>query len=205
MKKSQMLKFLFWTIVAIVFLLPACTLGSNLLKFSSDNSEKSYSALIDVIENTATQPVASIAVSMNKKSVIVGFSRGRKFENYRIGEGRPKSIFNRPAGCGSKACICLCKGYKLERFGVDNIETCDEIICNTLDGINLFSGKEVPVDDPKYRWLGGFLIHRDISDSEDVNGLEHNNIPTRTFYVQRVGDVVGVCLERPTIEKPCVT
>ena len=203
MKKSQMLKFLFWTIIAIVFLLPACTLGSNLLKFG-DNSEKSYSTLIEIIENTATRPVASTAVSMNKKSVIVGFSAGRNFENYHVDDGL-KSVFNRPGECGSGTCICLCKGYKLDKDPNPDREPCEDgIICNTIDDIKLASEKIVGKDS-KYIWKGGFLIHRDISDSERVNGLEKNNIPTRTFYVQRVGDVVGVCLERPSTEKPCVT
>jgi len=121
-------------------------------------------------------------------------------------EGRDtrKREYLKPLGCENccedrKACICICNGYEYK----DNKVNCKDVeICRSFDNIDILSSKVVKRDDtgnPEYKWVGGFLIHRDISDSEDVNGFEKNNIQTRTFYVENYNGIISVCDERPCI------
>ena len=207
------LKFLFWTIVAFLFIMPACQLGTELTNIG-DDSVKSYSNLIGIIDPNNIDSVKdgetrSMAFSLNKKSVVVGFSKNSgQFENWKGNE--LKSVFGKPGsnGCVAyKACICLCQGYELDKKTKSAKLPCkDLLLCHPFDNINIVSEKEVNTDmyvSTGYKWKGGFLIHRDIDDSEDVNGLEKNNIGTRTFYVQRIKDIVGVCTIS-TIVTPCV-
>ena len=211
MKKAQMLKFLFWIIVALAFFIPACMLGSKLFDLNNP-SLKSYTKLVDTIESVGENEVASIAFYLNKKSVVVGFSADMgRFENWK--DGGTKSIFTKPVGpngCAvGKACICLCQGYELEK-NTDpksaKLPCKDLLICHAFYNIDIVQERDVNTDDyvsTGYKWKGGFLVHRGISDSEDVNGLKDNNIDARTFYVQRVKDVVGVCTISTRVT-PCV-
>ena len=118
------------------------------------------------------------------------------------GSDTPKREFAKPTaenGCDAdKACICICNGYE---YKDDQVNCKDALICNSIDK-EILPEKVVKRDDdghPKYKWVGGFLIHRDISDSEDVNGFEKNNIQTRTFYVENYNGIISVCDERPCI------
>jgi len=217
MKKSNiMVNFLMWTIVGLVFLFTAGKLGAEFTSIS-DSSVKSYSNLISIIEPGSADYIEnderrSMAFSLNKKSVIVGFSKGdNRFENYHYDRNNLglKSIFLKPVntdnGCEiGKACICLCQGYELDKDpNPKSAKACEDLLlCHSFDNIDILTSKEaVYYEDGilKNYWQGGFLIHRDVSDSEDVNGYEKNNIPLRTFYIDRYEDVVGVCTERPCI------
>ena len=219
MKKSNaMLSFLLWTVVALVFFFSfsACSKPGSKFFGLSDKSIGSYTNLIGIIEpgnkNSVKEgELTSTSFTMNKKSVVVGFSKDdNRFENHYL-EGSKDEIkfeFLKPVnvekGCEvGKACVCLCKGFELDKdTNPKSAEPCDPLICNSVEGIDLLSEKVVRRHDngqPKYSWKGGFLIHMDISDSEDVNGMEKNNIATRTFYIQRHKNVVGVCLQSPCI------
>ncbi|MEK6868659.1 MAG: hypothetical protein AABX74_00390 [Nanoarchaeota archaeon] len=210
MKKAQMLKFLFWTIVGLAFFIPACVIINKGVPKLGDNSIASYTKLIETAESTGENEVASLAFSLNKKSVVVGFSKNTgQFENWKGND--KKSIYVKPVaenGCAAgKACICICQGYELDKkTNPKSAKPCELLICHAFESIDIISEKDVNTDEyvsTGYKWKGGFLIHRDISDSEDVNGLEKNNIGTRTFYVQRINDVVGVCTISTHIA-PCV-
>ncbi len=214
MKKSNaMLTFLFYMILGAILFFPACKLGSDLSK-PSDKSIDSYASLMEIIQpgnvnSVKDEEVASTPFTMNKNSVVVGFSKdNNKFENHYL-EGKKdetKSIFMKPLGCENcceekKACVCLCKGFKLDKTTKPySAKPCDTLICNPIEGIDILSEKVARRHDDgnvKYLWKGGFLLHREISDREDANGLEENKFPTRTFYVERYKDVVDVCFESP--------
>ena len=214
MKKAQMLKFLFYLILAGILFFPACKLGSDFSKMS-DKSIDSYASLMEVIEpgnvnSVKNDEVVSTPFTMNKKSVVVGFSKNdNRFENHRL-EGNKdeiKSVFIKPLGCencceAGKACVCLCNGFELDKgTNPKSPKPCGLLICNPIEGIDLLSEKVVKRHDnkqPKYLWKGGFLLHREISDRDDVNGLEENKMSTRAFYVGRYKDIVDVCFESST-------
>tara|TARA_B100000315_G_scaffold260241_1_gene320244 strand:+ start:1194 stop:2567 length:1374 start_codon:yes stop_codon:yes gene_type:complete len=114
-------------------------------------------------------------------------------------------------GCEvGKACICLCNGYKWDTK--TKSVSCEDIqVCHSFDKIDILSSKIANrYDDgqPEYVWKGGFLIKRDISNSiivnKAVNGLEKNDIVTKTFYVQKYKGVVDVCLESPCMTQEAV-
>ena len=211
MKKAQMLKFLFYLILAGIIFFPACKLASNFSKLS-DKSIDSYTSLMEIIEpsnvnSVKDDEIASTPFTMNKNSVVVGFSKDdNRFENHYLqgSNDEIKSIFIKPLGCencceAGKACVCLCNGFKLDKNAKPYSAKCeDKLICNSIEGIDLLSEKVVKRHDnqqPKYLWKGGFLLHREISDREDANGLDENKLPIRTFYVERYKGVVDVCFE----------
>lgn len=205
MKKSQMLKFLFWTIVGLALFIPACALGSKFFKLG-DNSIKSYTSLVEAMDSIREDETASTGVSMNKKSVIVGFSKdANRFENHQYASGRESVafFFERPESCEEqKACICLCQDYTFKVGGNKPYSSeCKEAICSSFGSIDIVSEKIVSRygnGNPKFSWKGGFLFLRDVPAI--ANGLgEQNRQETRTFYVQRYKNVVGVCIVSPCI------
>ena len=118
MKKAQMLKFLFWIIVALAFFIPACLLGANFMSLG-DSSLDSYSSLIETVESIGEGELASISFAMNKKSVVVGFSKDdSSFENHHlVGVGGEKN---------DDYCICGDASLKEPSSG--------DYICDTLCG-----------------------------------------------------------------------
>ncbi len=211
MKNAQMLKFLFYLILAGILFFPACKLGSDLSKMS-DKSIDSYTTLMEVIEpgnvnSVKNDEVASTPLTMSKNSVVVGFSKyNDRFENHYLesNKGEIKSFFMKPLGCENccealKACVCLCHGFKLDKNAKPYSAMCeDKLICNSIEGIDILSEKVARKHDDgkvKYLWKGGFLLHREIPDREAVNGLEENKLPLRTVYVGRYKNVIDVCFE----------
>ena len=112
----------------------------------NDPSLKSYTRLIEYLdpanpEYIKDNEVRSLAFSMEKKSVLVGFSKGgNSFKNSQ--GGKPKRVFTKPLsgnGCeDGMACICLCKGYEWK----DNQVKCEDmLICNSIAGIDIVNQK----------------------------------------------------------------
>jgi hypothetical protein len=205
-KSIAMLTFLFWMIVALIFLSPACAFVKRAVDLS-ENSLGSYSNLMQEIIEVDEDELVSMPFSMNRKSVVVGFSAGMgRFENY---EGSTlKGVYVKPVsaknGCkDGKACVCICNDYQLDKDADPDSGDCEDVlICTPLENIDILSEKEVTTEDyvsTGYTWKGGFLIHRDISDSERVNGLEKRNIETRTIYVERYRNIIDVCLASPCL------
>lgn len=215
MKKADlMLTFLFWGILGLVIFIPSILWASQFLKLSNKALE-SYNKLGELINLVKDGETLSMGYYMDKKSIIVGFSRdSNRFENheYRYGIDRkiPDQIdfvLNRPNECkNQKACICLCCNIKIEQKTKPYTAICNkcgkEPACKSFDNIDILSEKIVRRygnGKPQNSWKGGFLHLRDVPVAVVVNGLGQNEVGTRTFYVQRYKNIVDVCLNSPCI------
>ncbi len=199
MKKSQMLKFLFWTIVGLLFFIPSCILASKFLKLG-DKELDSYNRLTEYIISIKDGEVISFPYYMDKKSVIAGFSKDdNRFEHND--QGKIASVFNKPIGCSSKACVCICSDYEMNGDTNPKSERCKERLeCRSFDNIDILAEKTARKHDdgrPRNTWKGGFIFSRDVTD--EANGIEEKDEDPRTIYVERYKNVVNVCFERPCL------
>lgn len=219
MKKSDiMLTFLFWTIIALVIFIPTVLWASRFFRFS-DKSLDSYNQLMNTVGTIKDGEADSLPFYMDKKSVIVGFSKGsNRFENHQYYYGKPNPdrvvfFLNRPKECENlKACICLCCGITIE----ENLKSFAEVkpattvcnkcgrgsTCKSFDNVDILSEKIVRRygnGKPQNSWKGGFLHLRGVPVAVVVNGLGENEVATRVFYVQGYKGIVDVCLIRPCI------
>ncbi len=185
-----MLKFLFYTILALVIFVPTVLWGAKFLKLS-DKTFDSYNKLIGLIGSIKEDEILSLPFYMDKKSALAGFSKmSNKLENYEFlsrlkSSGKLTSMFNKPNECqDKKACICLCEGYDLDKKTEPKTSICDKkLICNSFDNIDILSEK---LTHESYNrkaydyWDGGFLF------LGDQNAL-------RTLYVQRYKNSINLC------------
>lgn len=211
-----MLTFLFYTILGLVIFVPIVMFGTKLLAATDTKGFDSYDNLAGIISSIREGEIRSTPLYMGKKSVIVGFSKDAdRFENYY--HSSFAFFFDRPNTCeDSKACICLCPDYNFKETGkLPYSKECEKPRCRTLDIIDFLPERTRDIDGKsKYSWKGGFLYLRGLPAS--VNGLPSgeykgiskltvmgNTMATRTFYVERYGNVVSVCIENP-LEIPCI-
>ena len=194
MKKAQMLKFLFYTILALVIFIPVIFFGCKLLNVASAKSSTSYYKLVEIVTSIKDGETLSMPFYMDKKSFIVGFSKeSNRFENHvdvstlsffrdGVGEnffgGTLTYYFDRPESCkDSKACLCLCPDYDLKtinQFGFNPkppySNECERLTCKSVDNIDFLSERLIKSEDqPEYSWKGGFLYLRDLRTI--MNGL----------------------------------
>lgn len=212
MKKSIiMLKFLFYTLLGLAIFVPAVMFGTKLFAATDTKGFDSYDKLVEIVSSIREGEILSTPLYMEKKSVIVGFSKDAdRFETQEHGSmSNPiRIVFDRPTDCEeSKACICLCSGFKVTKHSDSNINynsECEErLICKSLDTIDILAEKAVKYETGNpFTWRGGFLFGNDLPKTLQV-GLAQNQQATRTFYVERYEGIVSVCLENP-LEIPCI-
>ena len=211
MKKGIMTSFLFWTILALLIFFPTVLFGSKLLR-QSNKGQESFANLVQAIDSPGRPlrdgEVRSTAFYLDDKSIVVGFSKdSTRFENheYEYGRANPDSIvfiLNKPKSCESqKACLCICKNFDFLITNADLYTTeCENPVCKSFDNIDFLHEKVVRTFEngkPHFAWKGGFLHLRNVPTV--ANGLEQNQISTRTFYVQKYHDIIDVCLNSPCI------
>jgi hypothetical protein len=203
MNRTQvMLKFFFYLILALVIFIPVVAWGCKFLNLGDTKQSESYNELVNIINSIGSGEMYSIPVYLNKKSIIVGFVKDAdRFENYF--RSSLLFYFDRPEGCeDNKTCICLCPDYDFTTTGNEPYsKECEKPRCVSIDTVDFIPETHV-FKRTGYLWKGGFLYARELSVT--VNGLESKNIlGTRAFYVEKYGDIVGVCLQNPG-EVPCI-
>lgn len=211
MKKSQMLSFLFWTVLALIIFVPTVLFASKFLNFNTKLQEdfNNLVGAIDSLQNPLQDgEIRSTGFYLEDKSIIAGFAKNSKqFENHEYFYDRTNPdatvfILNRPSSCESqKACICLCKNFDFKVTGADvYTPECEKPICKSFDNIDFLHEKVVRTygnGKPQFSWKGGFLHLRNVPAV--ANGLEQNQIGTRTFYIQKYKNFIDVCLNSPCI------
>lgn len=214
MKNGIAYGFLILTIIAILLAITVSPLIAQTLNLNTRATE-AYQYLADSISSVKDGQIESTTLHMDKKSVIVGFAKGsNRFENHGYLYINPNpdyivSIFNRPQTeeCEiNKACICLCKGYELEKKSYPFTPTCKKISCRPFDNIDFFSERVTSResdDRPRSSWKGGFMFGKDVPI--EANDVIQNQFMKRdreqygTIYVQRHKNIVDVCLVSPCI------
>ncbi|GEM_PF-3483114 len=214
MKKGQMLKFLFYAILGLIIFVPTAMFASKFLKIN-DKARDSFNSLASTIEQTSASlrplrdgEIASNVVYMDSKSIIVGFSKqSNQFESHFYSTPdditSAEIIFQRPKECiENKACMCLCTEYDSKSSPLQpQVDPCSDPYCKSFNNIDFVSqkiGQKWKDGSPKLQWMGGFLYLRDVPGISER--LEINDKAVRTFYIQRINDLIDVCLESPCID-----
>jgi hypothetical protein len=199
-----------------MFFIPIVSLGCKFLNLGATKQSNDYDELVGIISSIREGEKFSTPVYLNKKSIIVGFTKDAdRFENYYRKISSLVFFFDRPYTCeDSKACICLCQDYDFkETREFPYSKECEKPRCRSIDTVDFIPETQVG---GRYEslWKGGFLYLRELPSV--LNGLSSgeyrgvssltemgNTLATRTFYVERYGDIVGVCLQNPS-EVPCI-
>ena len=210
-----MLKFLFYLVLALIIFLPVVALGCKFLNIGETKQLSAYDSLIKTINSIKEEEIHSTPVYLDKKSIIVGFTKdAARFEHHYQKIDSLVFFFDRPENCeDDKACICICQDYDFEETrNYPYSKECEKPICRSIDTVDFIPETQVGGRFESL-WKGGFLYLRELPAV--VNGLVYetrgtgmleewgNTVDTRTFYVERHGDIVGVCLENPN-EVPCI-
>jgi len=220
MKKSQMLNFLFWTLVALIIFIPTLLWATKFLKIR-DKPLESYFELVQTINSLDRDGEGdSLPLHMNPDYLIVGFSKnadkvqaGISVSEFFIDFGdRVQIEMNRFPQCEKgKSCLCLCRGG-VELTNNEKFLICSEnVICNQFEKIDFFENRplfDAPIisGTPENRfWKNGFFftntrdnkILQKIFAVRGAGNLNFNN-PT-PIYVQRYKNLVNVCYDRNCI------
>jgi len=220
MIKSQIpLKFLFWTIVGLLFFIPVSLWASQFFKLS-DKSTSSYSKLLQLVSEIKDGELLSMPLYMDDNTAIIGVSKNSDKFEAKIKDPPVITAYfehNDPK-CANKACICLCKEIEIEDQGKI---TCEEKKCSPFDKIDFLETRpltdfSVPQPHPglykyDYTWENGFAIitQTDVNDflgdktilaNVGFGGLaDRMKKKLKAVYIQRYKNFVNVCYNQTCI------
>jgi hypothetical protein len=181
------------------------------------SGQKDYSeSFEEFVEEINSLEPEEASLGLNKKSAVVGFSRGPEsyeckncyFDSSSAGGSLTFSMHSirvdksTSTECSGKACVCFCdKGFILKTedietstigliplFHFKQIGQCrKDIVCKALNDELDIVHKTIIKENDGVEWKNGFLFLR---------GVEGINIPDREIlllFVQREGNEIGVC------------
>lgn len=203
MKNAQMLKFLFYVILALVIFIPTALYGAQFLSFNQKTSQ-SYDKLIEFTNMVSNKlPLLSIDLYFDRKSAIFGFSKdSKRFEYYSILPDKDRkliTVFERPKSCEDlKACICWCSDFELNLKALPYYGMCNgKIKCTLFENIDILSEKRLSSsinDEQTIYWKGGFLYRLDITPITTGISISHS---PKTLYIERYKNIIDICLKSP--------
>lgn len=222
MKKAQMLRFLFWTIVGLAIFIPACALGSKLLAYSTQKDDP-YKTLLSNIEKIAavSGSATSETLYIDKGTAILIFPDGVK--EIRL-EGKEALVIKvtvtieKPVNCKGGACVCGCT--KFDGSWSTPIETsanmeCVESECSNflyqVSGMCKIENGEYGVEsDTNFECKSGVYIGREVkaklgggflTGSKKI--VDTKSPERRSVRIENIGDSVYIC-ENPDPSKGCM-
>jgi hypothetical protein len=192
------LQFLFWTIVALLLFIPAVIFGSKLL-MPANQGQNYYLKLVNLVERTQVNNMASMPLFMEEDTAIWGFGKDGDFELTEADHVLLTS--KRPTECKKgNSCLCLCKeGLDVK----DNLVECKKYICNSLNS-EFFTiiHPSYPTNSNLeiYNFKNGFYILR-AKTNRLMNYYPNTDVSDkmRTVYVQNYKGKVAVCERNPCI------
>src|SRR3989338_181491 len=201
--------------LAVLFLVvfPAC---NKLRSYFFGADTGSFDTFVEGI-NEMSSDGDSFVLRLNEKSAVIGFGKTTdRYECYRCtapegAMGFVSLIILKPAECGGDACACLCSEikheYKSFEGGMATVGECQKPVCRKLNPdivnklvVHVHPSYTTPVKlaellkNPNQYinlWINGFLFANGFDEANELNKL--NNEDITTLYVEKKGNLIGVC------------
>ncbi len=200
MKKGQTesYSFLIGIILTVIMLsVIGFAIYGWVLKESAE--DKFLSDLVKAIDKIKAGENTSLIGSMGEDYMLIGFDKGQNVEfGSRLGEIWCSGLhlttpIKKPRNCGSNACLCICP-VPLGSFSYNALNVCKDTKCRVLDAkseVTFKGGKECrfgPIFTEAFFGTAG----------------ASTEISVHQVFIQREGNVVGLCRKKPCVLKTMV-